>query len=101
MGASIKVTGFKERERGYRQVLEAGKVKGRILPSASRRTSLSNTLCMLSRFSRVRLCDLMDCSPLGSSVRSPGKNTEVGCDALLQGIFLMQGSNLHLLRLLH
>ena len=27
----------------------------------------------------------------------PGKNTEVGCNFLLQGIFLAQGSNLHLL----
>ena len=32
---------------------------------------------------------------------SPGKNTEVGCRALLQGIFLIQGSNLCLLSLLH
>ena len=32
---------------------------------------------------------------------SPGKNTEVGCHALLQAIFLTQGSNLCLLRLLH
>ena len=28
---------------------------------------------------------------------SPGKNTGVGCHFLLQGIFLTQGSNLHLL----
>ena len=37
----------------------------------------------------------MRCSPSGSSVRgdSPGKNTEVGCHALLQGIFPTQGSN--------
>ena len=41
------------------------------------------------------LCDPMDCSPPGSSVRgdSPGKNTRVGCHALLQEIFLTQGSN--------
>ena len=32
---------------------------------------------------------------------SPGKNTSVGCHALLQGIFLMQGLNLGLLCLLH
>ena len=31
---------------------------------------------------------------------SPGKNTGVGCNFLLQGIFLTQGSNLHLLHLL-
>ena len=32
---------------------------------------------------------------------SPGKNTGVGCQALLQGIFPTQGSNPHLLGLLH
>ena len=31
----------------------------------------------------------------------PGKNTEVGCHFLLQGIFLTQGSNPSLLHLLH
>ena len=58
---------------------------------------------MLSGFSRVQLFDPMDCSPPGSSVHrdSPGKNTEVSCHALLQGIFPTQGLNLHLLRLLH
>ena len=37
----------------------------------------------------------MDCSPPGSAVHgdSPGKNTEVGCHALLQGIFPTQGLN--------
>ena len=41
------------------------------------------------------LCDPMDCSPPGSSVLrdSPGKTTVVGCHALLQGIFPIQGSN--------
>ena len=32
---------------------------------------------------------------------SPGKNAGVGCHVLLQGIFLTQGSSLHLLPLLH
>ena len=32
---------------------------------------------------------------------SPGKGTAVGCHALLQGIFLTQGSDPRLLRLLH
>ena len=32
---------------------------------------------------------------------SPGKNTGMGCHALLQGIFLTQGLNPHLVRLLH
>ena len=37
----------------------------------------------------------MDCKPPGSSVHgdSPNKNTGVGCQALLQGIFPTQGSN--------
>ena len=49
-------------------------------------------------------CDLMDYSLPGSSVHgmdSPDKNTGVGCHALLQGIFLTQGSNSNLLHLLH
>ena len=32
---------------------------------------------------------------------APGKNTGVGCHVLLQGIFPTQGSNPHLLKLLH
>ena len=50
--------------------------------------------------SHVQLCvtPCMDCGPPGSSVHdSPGKSTGVGCPALLQGIFLTQGSNLGLL----
>ena len=40
-------------------------------------------------------CDTMDFSPLDSSVHgdSSGKNTEVGCHALFQAVFLTQGSN--------
>ena len=41
------------------------------------------------------LGDPMDCSPPGFSVHgdSPGKNTGIGCPALLQGIVPTQGSN--------
>ena len=39
-------------------------------------------LLLLSRFSRVRLCNPIDSSPPGSPV--PGKNTGVGCHFLLQ-----------------
>ena len=41
------------------------------------------------------LCDPMDCSPPGYSGHggSPGKNTGVGCHALLQGIFPTQELN--------
>ena len=58
--------------------------------------------CMLSLFSYVPLCDPMD--PTGQaplSMDSPDKNTGVGCQALLQGIFPTQGSNPCLWRLLH
>ena len=45
------------------------------------------------------LCNPMNCSPQGSSVHgaSLGKNTGVGCHALLQGIFPTQGLNSGLL----
>ena len=45
----------------------------------------------------------MDCSRPASSVHGifPGKNTGMGCHFFLQGIFPTQGSNLHLLCLLH
>ena len=45
-------------------------------------------LCLVTQ-SCLTLCDSMDCSPLGSSVR--GKNPGVSCHALLQGIFPTQG----------
>ena len=42
------------------------------------------------------LCDPMDCSLSGSSAHgdSPGKKTEVGCHAPLQGLLPTQGLNL-------
>ena len=51
-------------------------------------------LCLVAQ-SCPTLCHPMDCSPLGSSVLgdSPGNNTGVGCHALLQEVFLTQGSN--------
>ena len=51
-------------------------------------------LCLIAQLC-LTLCDPMDCSLPGSSVHedSPGKNTGVGCHALLQGIFPTQGSN--------
>ena len=53
-------------------------------------------LCVLSQLVVSNSCDTpMDCSLPGSSVHgdSLGKNTGVGCHALLQGIFSTQGSN--------
>ena len=51
-------------------------------------------LCLVAQ-SCPTLCNPVDCSPPGPSVHgdSPGKNTRVGCHALLQGIFPTQGSN--------
>ena len=51
-------------------------------------------MCLVSQ-SCLTLCNPVDCSLPGSSVHgdSPGKNTVVGCLALLQGIFPTQGSN--------
>ena len=56
-------------------------------------------LCANSLQSCLTLCNPLDCSPPGSSVHvdSPGRNTGVGCHALLQGVFSTQGSNLLLL----
>ena len=50
---------------------------------------------VLSRSVISNSLDPMDCNPPGTSVHgdSPGKNTGVGCHALLQGIFPTQGSN--------
>ena len=45
-------------------------------------------------------CELYSTRPLHPWA-SPGKNTRVGCHALLQGIFLTQGLNPGLLHLLH
>ena len=51
-------------------------------------------VCLVTQ-SCLTLCYPRDCSPPGSSVHgdSSGKNTGVGCHALLQGIFPIQGSN--------
>ena len=54
-------------------------------------------LCLVAQ-SCLTLCDPMDCSPQGLSVHgdSPGKNTELGCHSLIQGIFPTQELNLDL-----
>ena len=63
------------------------------------------TACMHAMLlqSCLTLCDPIDCSPPRSPCPwdFPGKNTGVGCHALLQGISSIQGSNPHLLCLLH
>ena len=64
--------------------------------------SILNYLCVCVQ-SCLTLHHPMDCSPPGSTVHgiSPGKSTELGCRFLLQGIFLTQGLNPCLLRLLY
>ena len=62
-------------------------------------TTTTHTTCPYLRIVLSRLvvydCDPMDCGLPASSVHgdSPGKNTGVGCHALLQEIFPTQGSN--------
>ena len=58
---------------------------------------------MLSHFSRVQLfaTPWTAAHKLLCPWHSPGKNSEAGCHALLQGLFPTQDSNLHLLCLLH
>ena len=54
----------------------------------------SKNVCWVAQLCLI-VCNPMDCRALGSSVcgDSPGKNTGVGCHALLQGMFLTQGLN--------
>ena len=64
-----------------------------------------NTMCLVVQLCPTP-CDPMDCSPTGSSVHgdSSGKNTGMGCHALLQGIFPTQRLNpglLHCRQILH
>ena len=58
-------------------------------------------MCSVTQ-SCLALCDLHGMYPamLLCPWDFPGKNTGVGCHALLQEIFLIQGLNLHLLHLL-
>ena len=55
-------------------------------------------LCLVTQLCPT-LCNPMNCNPPDSFVHgdSPGKNTGMGCHALLQGIFPTQGSNAGLL----
>ena len=71
------------------------KVKCELLWAPLRGTRFLSVCCLLSRFSRVRLCDPLDCSPPSSSVHGIlQERVGVGCHALLQGIFPTQGSTL-------
>ena len=63
-------------------------VSGKVLKSYA-----IHIMCLVAQ-SCLTLCDPIDYSPPGSTVHgdSPGKNTELSCHALLQGIFPTQGS---------
>ena len=79
------------------KVIETLYIKGqRIRETDKTRAYLKTcpTVCLVAQ-SCLTLCDPMDCSPPGFSVRgdSPGQNTGVGCHAILQDIFPTQGSN--------
>ena len=60
-------------------------------------------VCVFNHFSRVQLFVTPWTAACQASLSwdSPGKSTGDGCHFLLQGIFLTQGLNLHLLHLLH
>ena len=64
---------------------------------------LGSCICSKSLQPCLTLCNPLDHSlvRLLCPWDSPGKNTGVGCHFPLQGIFSTEGSNLHLLRLLH
>ena len=64
--------------------------------------SFCTSVCVCAQ-SCPTLCNPIDSSPPGSSVHGIflERITRVGCHALLQGIFLTQGSNLGFLGLLH
>ena len=66
-----------------------GKLRAESFPALSRKVK------MLFAQSCLTLCNLMSCTPPGSSVHvdSPGKNIGVGCHSLLQGTFPTQRLN--------
>ena len=68
------------------------------IPWMSILSEIRTVLCLVAQ-SCPTLFSPMACSSPGSSVHgdSPGKNTGVGCHALLQGIFPIQESNQSLL----
>ena len=89
---------------GQRSGCQQGQSLVRALSLVCRWLSFSLCACMRNHFSCVQLFEtLWICSLPGNSVHggSPVNNVEVGCHALLQGIFLTQGLNPHLLCLLH
>ena len=69
--------------------------KQNVVYTHTQHTQWSIMPCCALSLSCLTLCNPTACSLPGSSVHgdSPGKNTGMGCHALLQGIFRSQGSN--------
>ena len=91
---------LKEEEKHTTIILTLSIVNGSCYHNYSLSSWLSSTCCCcLVTQSCPALFDPMDCRLPDSSVHrdSPGKNTGMGCHALLQGIFPTLGLNLGLL----
>ena len=107
---------LKNRREAFSIILVAGRKKMNLCPwlkiirGGHGRRHDNNTIVAVSSHSHLCSCvtyyvfvfvlclvaqSSMDCSPPGSFVHgdSPGKNTEVGCHVLFQGIFPTQGWN--------
>ena len=69
-------------------------IPSKLEPKRAEVTLPISVLCLVTQLC-LTFCDPMDYSLPGSSVNgdSPGKNTGMGFQALLQGIFLTQESN--------
>ena len=96
---------------------ELPRCSGRGLTPSQRAPGLAGmiTTCFTCLIIQVAHPCMLSCSVMSDSLQlyrpkptrrlcpwdSPGKNTGVGGHALLEGIFPTQGSNLHLLSLLH
>ena len=104
----VDTTFLECRVRGHTWWWEGGELREAWVLETSWSTAAKSVLdfaCMKNKLivyslNSVRLfCKLKDCSPPGSSVPGifPGKNTEVGCHFLFQGIFQTQRWNLCLL----
>jgi len=76
------------------------KLKGKLHHYRNSITFSFSYLCSVTP-SCPTLCDPIEPTRLLCPWNFPGKNTGVSCHLLLQGIFLTQGSNSHLLCLLH
>ena len=96
MGCS-RASGARIRNSGSSSLYHCEQILTALVPSPL------SEVCVLSCVTHVQLCDSMDYNLPGSSVHgdSAGKNTGMGCHALLQGIFPTQGLNSNPLCLLH